>query len=211
MLKISTLKDKFVINHNSNTTVIPFSDLISFTFFQHQDQKIYESEVNFVAEEKLDGFIVSPEKHNGKFINNFYSISKKNPFEHKTATESNPFTTIDNPAFIEVQARIDSNWFIHYINLDYFTGFDIVADFNKNPKDSDLFKVKLDDTLKIESKPLELETYIVLYVGDQKLQVDTECFVNALANIQNPSQKVLDILDIIKQKLNVNNSVQVLK
>lgn len=210
MLKISTLKDKFVINHNSNTTVIPFSELISFTFFQHQDQKIYESEVNFVAEEKLDGFIVSPEKHNGKFINNFYSISKKNPFEHKTATESNPFTTIDNPAFIEVQARKDSNWFIHYINLDYFTGFDIVADFDKNPKDSDLFKVKLDEALKIESKTLELETYIVLYVGDQKLKVDTECFVKALENIKNPSKKVLDILGFIKKTL-VNNNVAVLK
>ena len=170
---------------------------------------MYESEVNFVAEEKLDGFIVSPEKHNGKFINNFYSISKKNPFEHKTATESNPFTHIDNPTFIEVQARKDSNWFIHYINLDYFTGFDIVADFDKNPKDSDLFKVKLDEALKIESKTLELETYIVLYVGDQKLKVDTECFVKALENIKNPSKKVLDILGFIKKTL-VNN-VQVLK
>ena len=209
MLKISTLKDTFVINHDSNTTVIPFSDLISFTFFKHQDRQMYESEVNFVAEEKLDGFIVSPEKHNGKFINNFYSISKKNPFEHKTATESNPFTHIDNPTFIEVQARKDSNWFIHYINLDYFTGFDIVADFDKNPKDSDLFKVKLDEALKIESKTLELETYIVLYVGDQKLKVDTECFVKALENIKNPSKKVLDILGFIKKTL-VNN-VQVLK
>jgi len=70
--------------------------------------------------------------------------------------------------------------------------------------------VKLDDTLEIESKTLELETYIVLYVGDQKLQVDTECFVNALENIQNPSQKVLDILEFIKRKLN-NNNIRVLK
>ncbi len=209
MLKISTLKDKFVINHNDKTTVIPFSDFISFTFFKHQDRQMYESEVNFVAEEKLNGFIVSREQYKGKFINNFYSISQKNPFKNKTTTKSNPFTHIDNPTFIEVQARKDSNWFIHYINLDYFTGFDIVADFDKNPKDSDLFKVKLDEALKIESKTLELETYIVLYVGDQKLQVDTECFVNALENIQNPSQKVLDILGFIKKTL-VNN-VQVLK
>ena len=183
--------------------------MISFTFFKHQDQKIYESEVNFVSEEKLDGFIVSPEKHNGKFINNFYSISKKNPFEHKTATESNPFTHIDNPTFIEVQARKDSNWFIHYINLDYFTGFNIVADLDNSTTDSDLFIVKLDEALKIESKTLELETYIVLYVGDQKLKVDTECFVKALENIKNPSKKVLDILGFIKKTL-VNN-VQVLK
>ena len=209
MLKISTLKDKFVINHNSNTTVIPFSDLISFTFFKHQDRQMYESEVNFVAEEKLNGFIVSPEQYKGKFINNFYSISQKNPFKNKNTTESNPFTHIDNPTFIEVQSRKDSNWFIHYINLDYFTGFDIVADFDKNPKDSDLFKVKLDEALKIESKTLELETYIVLYVGDQKLKVDTECFVKALENIKNPSKKVLDILGFIKKTL-VNN-VQVLK
>lgn len=209
MLKISTLKDKFVINHDDKTTVIPFSDLISFTFFKHQDRQMYESEVNFVAEEKLNGFIVSREQYKGKFINNFYSISQKNPFKNKTTTKSNPFTHIDDPTFIEVQARKDSNWFIHYINLDYFTGFDIVADFDKKPKDSDLFKVKLDEALKIESKTLELETYIVLYVGDQKLQVDTECFVNALENIQNPSQKVLDILGFIKKTL-VNN-VQVLK
>lgn len=201
MLKISTLKDKFVINHNSKTTVIPFSDLISFTFFKHQDRQIYESEVNFVAEEKLDGFIVSPEKHNGKFINNFYSISKKNPFEHKTATESNPFTHIDNPTFIEVQAREDSNWFIHYINLDYFTGFDIVADFNKNPKDSDLFKVKLDNNFDVETLPLKLETYVVLYVGNSKIHVPTQSFINALKNIQNPSQQVLDILEFIQQKV----------
>lgn len=209
MLKISTLKDKFVINHDDKTTVIPFSDLISFTFFKHQDRQMYESEVNFVAEEKLDGFIVSSNQYNGKVINNFYSMSKKNPFENKTVTESNPFTHIDNPTFIEVQARKDSNWFIHYINLDYFTGFDIVADFDKNPKDSDLFKVKLDEDLKIESKSLLLKTYIILYVGDQKLKVDTECFVKALENIKNPSKKVLDILGFIKKTL-VNN-VQVLK
>ena len=94
--------------------------------------------------------------------------------------------------------------------MDYFTGFDIVADFDKNPKDSDLFKVKLDEALKIESKTLELETYIVLYVGDQKLKVDTECFVKALENIKNPSKKVLDILGFIKKTL-VNNNVAVLK
>lgn len=209
MLKISTLKDKFVINHDDKTTVIPFSDLISFTFFKHQDRQMYESEVNFVAEEKLDGFIVSSNQYNGKVINNFYSMSKKNPFENKTATESNPFTHIDNPTFIEVQARKDSNWFIHYINLDYFTGFNIVADLDNSTTDSDLFIVKLDEALKIESKTLELETYIVLYVGDQKLKVDTECFVKALENIKNPSKKVLDILGFIKKTL-VNN-VQVLK
>ena len=43
--------------------------------------------------------------------------------------------------------------------------------------------------------------------------VETERFIKALQNIQNTIKqgKVLDILDIIKQKLNVNNSVQVLK
>ena len=213
MLKISTLngKDKFVINHDSNTTVIPFSDLISFTFFKHQNRQIYESEVNFVAEEKLDGFIASPKKHNRKFINNFYSISKKNPFENKVTTDSNPFTNINNPTFIEVQALKDNNGFIHYINLDYFTGFDIVFD-NHKADSAVLFKVKLDDDFSVETKPFELKTYIDLYIGDQILKVETECFVTALQNIKNPSQqsKILNTLEFIQKTL-VNNNVQILK
>ena len=55
MLKISTLNDKFVINHDNKTTVIPSSDFISFTYFKDLDQT-YESDVNFVAEKQLDGF-----------------------------------------------------------------------------------------------------------------------------------------------------------
>ena len=84
---------------------------------------------------------------------------------------------------------------------------------NKKTASSALFKVKLDGDLNVETKPFELKTYIDLYVGNRILMVETECFIKTLQNIQNPSKqgKVLDILDIIKQKLNVNNSVQVLK
>lgn len=209
MLKISTIKDKFVINHDDKTTVIPFSDFISFALFQYSDGKTYKSEVNFISEKKLNNFFVSNNRYNGKFINNFYSFSNKNPFKNKTTIESNPFTTIDNPTFIEVQVRKNCNDFTHYINLNYFTGFDIVFD-NHETDSAVLFKIKLNDNLSVETKPFELKTCINLYVGDQVLCVETECFVMALQNIKNPSQKVLDILDFIQKTL-VNNNVQVLK
>lgn len=208
MLKISTLNDKFVINHDDKTTVIPFSDFISFTFFKHANEKTYESDVNFVSEKQLDGFdILAYDK--GKFVHQFYSSSKKNPFENKSTNESNPFINIKHPELLIVQLG-ENNELVHYINLDYLTCFDIMFDTNKTDGGV-LFKVKLDNGLDVETEPFELKTYIDLYIGNRILMVETERFIKALQNIQNPSQKALDILDIIKQKLNVNNSVQVLK
>ena len=208
MLKISTLQDKFVINHNDKTTVIPFSDFISFTFFKHTDEKTYESDVNFVSEKQLDGFdILAYDK--GKFVHEFYSSSKKNPFENKSTNESNPFININHPELLIVQLG-ENNELVHYINLDYLTCFDIMFDTNKTDGGV-LFKVKLDNGLDVETEPFELKTYIDLYIGNRIVMVETEPFIKALQNIQNPSKKALDILDIVKQKLNVNNSVQVLK
>ena len=205
MLKISTLQDKFVINHNDKTTVIPFSDFISFTFFKYTDEKTYESDVNFVSEKQLDGFdILAYDK--GKFVHQFYSSSKKNPFANK----SNPFININHPELLIVQLGENDNDFVHYINLDYLTCFDIMFDTNKTDGGV-LFKVKCNDGLDVETEPFELKTYIDLYIGNRIVMVETEPFIKALQNIQNPSKKALDILDIIKQKLNVNNSVQVLK
>ena len=208
MLKISTLQDKFVINHNDKTTVIPFSDFISFTFFKHTDEKTYESDVNFVSEKQLDGFdILAYDK--GKFVHEFYSSSKKNPFENKSTNESNPFININHPELLIVQLG-ENNELVHYINLDYLTCFDIMFDTNKTDGGV-LFKVKLDNGLDVETESFELKTYIDLYIGNRIVMVETEPFIKALQNIQNPSKKALDILDIVKQKLNVNNSVQVLK
>lgn len=212
MLKISTLNDKFVINHDDKTTVIPFSDFISFTFFKYADGKTYESDVNFVSKKQLDGFdILAYDK--GKFFHQFYSSSKKNPFENKSTNESNPFTNINHPTLLVIKlGEENEDDFVHYINLDYLTCFDIMFDTNKTDAGV-LFKVKLNDGLDVETEPFELKTYIDLYVGNRILMVETERFITALENIQNPSKqgKILDILDIIKQKLNVNNSVQVLK
>ena len=209
MLKISTLNDKFVINHDDKTTVISFSDFISFTFFKYSEKNTYESDVNFVSEKQLDGFdILAYDK--GKFFHQFYSISKKNPFENKSTNESNPFININHPELLIVQLGENDNDFVHYINLDYLTCFDIMFDTNKTDGGV-LFKVKLDDGLDVETEPFELKTYIDLYIGNRIVMVETERFIKALQNIQNPSKKALDILDIIKQKLNVNNSVQVLQ
>lgn len=209
MLKISTLNNKFVINHDDKTTVIPYSDFISFTFFKYSEEKTYESDVNFVSEKQLDGFdILAYDK--GKFVHQFYSISKKNPFENKSTNESNPFININHPELLIVQLGENDNDFVHYINLDYLTCFDIMFDTNKTDGGV-LFKVKLDDGLDVEAEPFELKTYIDLYIGNRIVMVETERFIKALQNIQNPSKKALDILDIIKQKLNVNNSVQVLQ
>lgn len=204
MLKISTLNDKFVINHDDKTTVILFSDFISFTFFKYTDEypsnTTYDSDICFVAEEQLDGFdILAYDK--GKFFHQFYSSS---------TNESNPFININHPELLIVQLGENDNDFVHYINLDYLTCFDIMFDTNKTDGGV-LFKVKLDNGLDVETEPFELKTYIDLYIGNRILMVETERFIKALQNIQNPSKKALDILDIIKQKLNVNNSVQVLK
>ena len=208
MLKISTLNDKFVINHDDKTTVIPFSDFISFTFFKDSDTKSYEADVNFVSEKQLAGFdILAYDK--GKFFHEFYSSSKKNPFKNKSTTESNSFININHPELLVVQLG-ENNELVHYINLDYLTCFDIMFDTNKTDGGV-LFKVKLDDGLDVETEPFELKTYIDLYLGNRIVMVETERFIKALQNIQNPSKKALDILDIIKQKLNTNNSVQVLK
>lgn len=209
MLKISTLNDKFVINHDNKTTVIPSSDFISFTYFKDLDQT-YESDVNFVAEKQLDGFdILAYDK--GKFFHQFYSCSKKNPFKNKSTTESNPFTNINHPTLLTVQLGKNDNDFVHYINLDYLTSFDIMFD-NKKTASSALFKVKLDGDLNVETKPFKLKTYIDLYVGNRILMVETERFIKALQNIKNPSKqsKVLNILDFLQKTL-VNNNVQILK
>ena len=121
MLKISTLNNKFVINHDDKTTVIPYSDFISFTFFKYSEEKTYESDVNFVSEKQLDGFdILTYDK--GKFVHEFYSISKKNPFENKSTNESNPFININHPELLVVQLG-ENNELVHYINLDYLTCF----------------------------------------------------------------------------------------
>lgn len=209
MLKISTLNDKIVINHNNKTTVIPFSDFISFTFFKYTDEypsnTTYDSDICFVAKEQLDGFdILAYDK--GKFFHQFYSSSPKNTFGKQSMIE---LANINHPELLVVQLG-EKNELIHYINLDYLTCFDIMFDTNKTDGGV-LFKVKLDDGLDVETEPFELKTYIDLYIGNRIVMVETEPFIKALQNIQNPSKKALDILDIIKQKLNVNNSVQVLK
>ena len=88
--------------------------------------------------------------------------------------------------------------FYHCINLNHLTGFDIFVDHNR----SCLFKVKLDKTFDVETLPLKLETYIVLYVGNSQIHVPTQDLIKTLENIKNPSQQVLDVLDLIQQKLN---------
>ena len=220
MLKISTLNDKFIINHDNKTTAVPASNLVSFTLFQYTTQKKYEAEVNFISDEKIDGFTINPNQyrhaHNEKlaWMHNFYSFSTKHPFENKNSIEQNPFVNnngeVDShyPTFIEVQVHKEHSNLIHYINLDYLTSFDIGVMLDTNNESDILFKVHVaqkNGTLDVQKQPLALRTFIDLYVGDQILNVETECFVNALQNITNPSKQskalIAKTLDFIKQTL----------
>ena len=227
MLKISILNDKFIINHDNKTTAVPASNLVSFTLFQYTTQKKYEAEVNFISDEKIDGFTINPNQyrhaHNEKlaWMHNFYSFSTKHPFENKNSIEQNPFVnnngevdSLDShyPTFIEVQVHKEHSNLIHYINLDYLTSFDIGVMLDTNNESDILFKVHVaqkNGTLDVQKQPLALRTFIDLYVGDQILNVETECFVNALQNIKlqlsSKQSKVEhwinEILDFIKQTL----------
>ena len=232
MLKISTLNDKFIINHDNKTTAVPSSNLVSFTLFQYTTQKKYEAEVNFISDEKIDGFTISPNQysHNGKlaWMHNFYSFSTKHPFEIKHSIEQNPFVNNNGnsfadsiavsedessrPTFIEIQVHKEHSTLIHYINLDYLTSFDIGVMLDTNIDLDILFKVHVsqkNETLDVQKQTLALRTFIDLYVGDQILNVETECFVNALQNIKlqlsNKQSKVEhwinEVLDFIKQTL----------
>lgn len=234
MLKISTLNDKFIINHDNKTTTIPTSNLVSFTLFQYTTQKKYEAEVNFISDEKIDGFTISPNQYsyanNEKlaWMHNFYSFSTKHPFEIKHSIEQNPFVNINDnsfadsvavskdesnhPTFIEVQVHKEHSHFIHYINLDYLTSFDIGVMLDTDNDSDILFKVHVaqkNGTLDVQKQPLALKTFIDLYVGDQILNVETECFVNALQNIKpqlsskqsKAEHWINEVLDFIKQTL----------
>lgn len=69
-------------------------------------------------------------------------------------------------------------------------------------KDNRLFEVTLDENLNVKTQSLEPITYIGLSViNDESVFASTQSFINALKNIKNPSQKVLDILNFIQQKL----------
>lgn len=228
MLKISTLNDKFIINHDNKTTAIPASNLVSFTLFQYTTQKKYEAEVNFISDEKIDGFTISTNQYsyanNEKlaWMHNFYSFSTKHPFENKNSIEQNPFVNNNvndeadshHPAFIAVQVHKEHSNLIHYINLDYLSvaSFDIGVMLDTDNDSDILFKVHVAQkkgTLDVQKQPLVLRTFIDLYVGDQILNVETECFVNALQNIKlqlsskqsKAEHWINEVLNFIKQTL----------
>lgn len=195
--KLSLSKDNLVISHNNTSTTILWDNLMHFTFFENPFHNIYSFEIQFLNKERLDEFNIETNQPNENLAlpHSFYKVFKQNPLHQESKTF---FANIHHPNLIMINLQDNGKNFYHCINLNHLTGFDIFVDHNR----SCLFKVKLDKNFDVETLPLKLETYVVLYVGNSKIHVPTQSFINALKNIQNPSQQVLDVLDLIQQKLN---------
>lgn len=195
--KLLLSKNDLIMNHDKSSTTILWDSLMHFTFFENPFHNIYSFEIQFINKEKLDGFDINPKKYNNTFgfVYSFYKVFKQNPLDQESKTF---FANIHHPNLIMINLQGNGKNFYHCINLNHLTGFDIFIDHNR----SCLFKVKLDKNFDVETLPLKLETYVVLYIGNSKIHVPTQSFINALKNIQNPSQQVLDIVDFIQHKLN---------
>ena len=220
MFKISILKDEFLINQDDKKTSIPISNLVSLYLFKNKHGEFYEIECVFISEELLDGFDHCLKKYNGKTIHFFSGILDKYPFKNRNLSEFNPFADVQNSTFISLHQEYKPNNSAQYVNLDYVTGFNIVLDTMKM-KDNRLLEVTLDDHFNvIKTQSLEPITYVGLSViNDESVFASTKSFINALENIQlqlsskqsKADHWIAEALDIIKQKLNVHNSIQVLK
>lgn len=193
LLSINTL----IMNYDKLSATILWDSLMYFTFFENPFHNIYSFEIQFINKEKLDGFDINPKKYNDTFgfEHSFYKLFNQNPLHQDSKTF---FANINHPNLIMINLHGNGKNFYHCINLNHLTGFDIFVDHNR----SCLFKVKLDKNFDVETLPLKLETYIVLYVGNSQIHVPTQDFISALKNTKNPSQQVLDIMDLIQQKLN---------
>ena len=201
--KLSLSKDDLIMNHDKSSTTILLDSLMHFTFFENPFHNIYSFEIQFINKEKLDSFDTNPKKYNYTFgfVHNFYKVFNQNPTFISLHQESKTFfSNIHHPNLIMINLHGDGKTILHCINLNHLTGFDIFVDHNK----SCLFKVNLDKYFDAETLPLKLETYIVLYIGNSQIHVPTQDLIKTLANIQNPTQKVLDIFEFIKKSL-VNN------
>ena len=195
-IKLSLSKNDLIMNHDKSTTTILLDSLMYFTFFENPFHNIYSFEIQFINKEKLDGFDINSKKYNDtfSFVHSFYKILKQNPLDQESKTF---FANIHYPNIITINLHENGKTILHCINLNHLTGFDIFVDHNR----SCLFKVKLNKNFDVETLPLKLETYIVLYVGNSKIHVPTQDLIKTLENIQNPSKKVLDILEFILRKL----------
>ena len=196
MFEISILKDKLVINQDDKKTSIPISNLVYLDFYKNPYGESYKIDGLFLSEERLDGFDSYFKKYNGKIVHIFSEV----------LLEHNPFTHVQNPTFISLHQEDNPNDIVKYINLDYLTGFNIFLDTRKMEEDK-LFEVTLDGNFSVKTQSLEPITYVGLLVinDDESICISTQSFINALKNIQNPSQKVLDILDFIQQNLQVES------
>lgn len=194
--KLSLSKDNLVISHNNTSTTILWDNLMHFTFFENPFHNIYSFEIQFLNKERLDEFNIETNQPNENLAlpHSFYKVFKQNPLHQESKTF---FANIHHPNIITINLHENSKAILHCINLNHLTGFDIFVDHNR----SCLFKVKLDKKFDVETLPLKLETYIVLYVGNSKIHVPTQDLIKTLENIQNPSKKVLDILEFILRKL----------
>jgi len=195
-IKLSLSKNDLIMNHDKSSTTILLDSLMYFTFFENPFHNIYSFEIQFINKEKLDGFDINSKKYNDtfSFVHSFYKILKQNPLDQESKTF---FANIHYPNIITINLHENGKTILHCINLNHLTGFDIFVDHNR----SCLFKVKLNKNFDVETLPLKLETYIVLYVGNSKIHVPTQDLIKTLENIQNPSKKVLDILEFILRKL----------
>lgn len=195
--KLLLSKDNLVISHNNASTTILWDNLMHFTFFENPFHNIYSFEIQFLNKERLDEFNIETNQPNENLAlpHSFYKVFKQNPLHQESKTF---FANIHHPNLIMINLQDNGKNFYHCINLNHLTGFDIFVDHNR----SCLFKVKLDKNFDVETLPLKLETYVVLYVGNSKIHVPTQDFISALKNTKNPSQKVLDVVDLIQQNLN---------
>lgn len=195
-IKLSLSKNDLIINHDKSSTTILLDSLMYFTFFENPFHNIYSFEIQFINKEKLDGFDINSKKYNDTFgfVHSFYKLFKQNLLDQESKTV---FANIHHPNIITINLHENGKTILHCINLNHLTGFDIFVDHNR----SCLFKVKLNKNFDVETLPLKLETYIVLYVGNSKIHVPTQDLIKTLENIQNPSKKVLDILEFILRKL----------
>ena len=195
-IKLSLSKNDLIMNHDKSSTTILLDSLMYFTFFENPFHNIYSFEIQFINKEKLDGFDINSKKYNDTFgfVHSFYKMLKQNPLDQESKTF---FANIHYPNIITINLHENSKAILHCINLNHLTSFDIFVDHNR----SCLFKVKLNKNFDVETLPLKLETYIVLYVGNSQIHVPTQDLIKTLENIKNPNQKVLDFLEFIQQKL----------
>ena len=194
--KLLLSKNTLIMNYDKSSATILLDSLMYFTFFENPFHNICSFEIQFINKEKLDGFDINPKKYNDTFgfVHSFYKVFKQNPLDQGLKMF---FANINHPNLIMINLHGNDKNFYHCINLNHLTGFDIFVDHNR----SCLFKVKLNKNFDVETLPLKLETYIVLYVGNSKIHVPTQDLIKTLENIQNPSKKVLDILEFILRKL----------